>query len=186
MSQALFSVFDRLRITRRAGLSAVLAAAAAFSMTMAAPVSAEDKTTVKVGIMSGEDEDVWRVVVAEAEKKGLTVEVVTFNDYTQPNEALERGEIDANAFQHGPYLENQIQAHGYKIVVAGYTAVWPIGVYSKKHAAIADIPEGAVIGVTDAESVLREYPELLRRQGKPVPPTLPIGGSMAYRACPPS
>ena len=46
--------------------------------------------------------------------------------------------------------------------------------------------EGAVIGVTDAESVLREYPELLRRQGKPVPPTLPIGGSMAYRACPPS
>ncbi len=152
MSQALFSVFDRLRITRRAGLSAVLAAAAAFSMTMAAPASAEDKTTVKVGIMSGEDEDVWRVVVAEAEKKGLTVEVVTFNDYTQPNEALERGEIDANAFQHGPYLENQIQAHGYKIVVAGYTAVWPIGVYSKKHAAIADIPEGAVIGVPNDPS----------------------------------
>ncbi len=151
MSQALFSVFDRLRITRRAGLSAVLAAAA-FSMTMAAPASAEDKTTVKVGIMSGEDEDVWRVVVAEAEKKGLTVEVVTFNDYTQPNEALERGEIDANAFQHGPYLENQIQAHGYKIVVAGYTAVWPIGVYSKKHAAIADIPEGAVIGVPNDPS----------------------------------
>lgn len=152
MSQALFSVYDRLPLSRRATLSAVLAVAAAFSLPMAAPASAEDKTAVKVGIMSGEDEDVWRVVAAEAEKKGLTVEVVTFNDYTQPNEALERGEIDANAFQHGPYLENQIQAHGYKIVVAGYTAVWPIGVYSKKHAGIADIPENAVIGVPNDPS----------------------------------
>lgn len=154
MTNVLSQALDRLHVTRRAGLSALLAATAAvlLSSAMPGPASAEDKTTVKVGIMSGEDEDIWRVVAAEAEKKGLTVEVVTFNDYTQPNEALERGEIDANAFQHGPYLENQIQAHGYKIVVAGYTAVWPIGVYSKKLASVADIGEGAVIGVPNDPS----------------------------------
>lgn len=44
--------------------------------------------------------------------------------------------------------------------------------------------DGAVVAVTDAESVLREYPQLLREQGKPVPEALPIGGAMAYRACP--
>jgi 2,4'-dihydroxyacetophenone dioxygenase len=44
--------------------------------------------------------------------------------------------------------------------------------------------EGAIVGVTDAESVLREYPERLRSQGKSVPDVLPVGGSMAYRPCP--
>ena len=44
--------------------------------------------------------------------------------------------------------------------------------------------QGAVVAVTDAESVLREYPELLRQQGQPVPQSLPVGGSMAYRPCP--
>jgi ABC-type metal ion transport system substrate-binding protein len=71
---------------------------------------------IKVGIISGEDEDVWRVVVAQAAEKGLAIETVVFNDYTQPNEALERGEIDANAFQHQPYLDNQIKTQGYHIV----------------------------------------------------------------------
>ena len=153
MTKTLLNLLDRGPFTRRAGLAALLAATVAtFAATMSAPAHAEDKTTVKVGIMSGEDEDIWRVVTAEAAKKGLTVEVVTFNDYTQPNEALERGEIDANAFQHGPYLENQIQAHGYKIAIAGYTAVWPIGVYSKKFTAVAELPEGAVIGVPNDPS----------------------------------
>ncbi|NVP57181.1 MetQ/NlpA family lipoprotein [Mycoplana rhizolycopersici] len=154
MSKSVSQLVERARFTRRFGLSLVLAASvAAFAgALMPHPAAAEDKANVKVGIMSGEDEDIWRVVAAEAEKKGLTVEVVTFNDYTQPNEALERGEIDANAFQHGPYLENQIQAHGYKIKVAGYTAVWPIGVYSKKFKSIAELPEGAVIGVPNDPS----------------------------------
>ncbi len=154
MSKSVLQLVERARFTRRFGLSLWLAASVAtFTGTMMPhPAAAEDKTSVKVGIMSGEDEDVWRAVAAEAEKKGLTVEVVTFNDYTQPNEALERGEIDANAFQHGPYLENQIQAHGYKIKVAGYTAVWPIGVYSKKFKSVAELPEGAVIGVPNDPS----------------------------------
>lgn len=136
--------------TRRAGLAALLAATLGLAMNV--PSFAEDKTSIKVGIMSGEDEDVWRVVSQEAVKKGLTIELVVFNDYTQPNEALERGEIDANAFQHQPYLDNQIETHGYHIVVAGYTALWPIGLYSKKHASVADLPEGAIIGVPNDPS----------------------------------
>ncbi|MER8783120.1 MetQ/NlpA family lipoprotein [Mesorhizobium sp. M0018] len=138
-------------ISRRAGLAVLFASAVAI-VGLAAPSLAEDKTAVKVGIMSGEDEDVWRVVTAQAAERGLTIETVVFNDYTQPNEALERGEIDANAFQHKPYLDNQIKTQGYHIVPVGYTGVWPIGLYSKKYAKIADLPEGAVIGVPNDPS----------------------------------
>jgi len=141
-------------LTRREGL-AVLFVAAAIAVAgfgVSAPAAAEDKTAIKVGIMAGEDEDVWRVVVQEGAKRGLTIETVVFNDYTQPNEALERGEIDANAFQHQPYLDNQIKTQGYHIVPVGYTGVWPIGLYSKKHKSVADLPEGAVIGVPNDPS----------------------------------
>lgn len=138
---------------RRVGLAALFATAlAVVGFAGPSPSFAEDKKAIKVGIISGEDEDVWRVVTAEAAKKGLTIETVVFNDYTQPNEALERGEIDANAFQHKPYLDNQIKTQGYHIVPVGYTGVWPIGLYSKKHAKVADLPEGAVIGLPNDPS----------------------------------
>ncbi|MCM5552770.1 MetQ/NlpA family ABC transporter substrate-binding protein [Pleomorphomonas sp. NRK KF1] len=141
-------------LTRRAGLTALAGAAALVSIAAvgATAALAADKTSVKVGIMSGEDEDVWRAAAAEAEKVGLSLELVTFNDYTQPNEALERGEIDANAFQHKPYLDNQIQQNGYHIVVAGYTGLWPIGLYSKTHTKVAELKEGASIGVPNDPS----------------------------------
>ena len=152
-------------ISRRAALAALIASSAAL-LTFAAPAPsfAEDKS-IKVGIMSGEDEDVWRVVVAEAAKKGLKIETIAFNDYTQPNEALERGEVDANAFQHQPYLDNQIKTHGYHIVRVGYTGVWPIGLYTKKYKSIAEIPEGAVIGLPNDPSNEGRALRVLQNEG---------------------
>ena len=151
-------------LTRR-GFS-TLAASAIALLTLGSPSlsHAEDKS-IKVGIMSGEDEDVWRVVVAEAAKQGLKIETITFNDYTQPNEALERGEIDANAFQHKPYLDNQISQHGYHIVPVGYTGVWPIGLYTKKFKAVAELPEGAVIGVPNDPSNEGRALRVLQNEG---------------------
>ncbi|MGO7586574.1 MetQ/NlpA family lipoprotein [Rhizobium ruizarguesonis] len=139
-------------LSRPAALAAVaVSAAALFAFAAPAPSFAEDKS-IKVGIMAGEEEDIWRVVASEAAKKGLKIETITFNDYTQPNEALERGELDANAFQHQPYLDNQIKQHGYHITRVGYTGVWPIGLYTKKYKSVAEIPEGAVIGVPNDPS----------------------------------
>jgi len=153
-------------ITRRAGLAALLATALAIiGLTAPSPSFAEDKKAIKVGIISGEDEDVWRVVTAQAAEKGLTIETVVFNDYTQPNEALERGEIDANAFQHKPYLDNQIKTQGYHIVPVGYTGVWPIGLYSKKYKAVADLPEGAVIGLPNDPSNEGRALHVLQNEG---------------------
>jgi len=155
------SDLETLRVRRRTLLAAVLAAGVSIPFVAA---GTEEKT-VKVGIISGEDEDVWRVVKDEAAKRGLTIETVVFNDYTQPNEALDRGEIDANAFQHEPYLDNQIATRGYKIVPVGYTAVWPIGLYSHKVDKVADLADGAVIGVPNDPSNEGRALNLLQHEG---------------------
>ena len=145
---------------RRAFLLATLAAAALGGM---APAKADQ--TVRVGIMSAEDEDIWSVVSQEAKKRGLTVKLSVFNDYTQPNEALENGDLDANAFQHKPYLDNQIKTRGYHIVPVGFTAVWPIGLYSHKVHAVADLPQSAVIGVPNDPSNEGRALRLIEREG---------------------
>lgn len=119
---------------------------AASQLTLAAP------QTIRVGIMSGEDEDVWRVVAANAARQGLAIKITTFSDYTQPNEALSEHDLDANSFQHKPYLDAQIKARGYTIVPVGYTYVQPIGLYSRKVKSVADLPVGADIGVPNDPS----------------------------------
>lgn len=160
MKNALGNTFS---FSRRLGLGVALAAVVS---TFAAPLAsfAADKE-IKVGIMSGEDEDVWRAVQEEAAKHGLKIETVVFNDYTQPNEALERGEIDANAFQHQPYLDNQIKQHGYKIVPVGFTGVWPIGLYSKTAKSVADLAEGATVGVPNDPSNEGRALRVLQNEG---------------------
>ena len=148
-----------LNFTRRAAI-------AAFALFAALPVtSALANETLRVGIMSAEDEDIWSVVAKEAAKQGLDLKLVVFNDYTQPNEALENGDLDANAFQHRPYLDNQVKTRGYHIVPVGYTAVWPIGLYSRKHKSVAELPEGAVIGVPNDPSNEGRALKLLESQG---------------------
>ncbi|PZO82007.1 MAG: metal ABC transporter substrate-binding protein [Mesorhizobium amorphae] len=165
MSDALTHSTALSAVTRRGALSLLVVGALALGgLAALAPAHAQDKA-IKVGIISGEDEDVWRVVKAQAAEKGLNIETVVFNDYTQPNEALERGEIDANAFQHQPYLDNQIKTQGYKIVPVGYTGLWPIGLYSKKHADVASLPEGAVVGVPNDPSNEGRALRVLESQG---------------------
>ncbi len=147
-------------LTRRLALLAGFAFAAALPFAVQAA-----NQTVRVGIMSAEDEDVWAIVKKEAAGHGLDLKLVVFNDYTQPNEALENGELDANAFQHKPYLDNQIKTRGYHIVPVGYTAVWPIGLYSRKAKSVADLPKGAVIGVPNDPSNEGRALRLLESQG---------------------
>src|SRR5690554_2159632 len=77
------------------------------------------------------------------EEEGIELEVVTFNDYVLPNEALESEELDANYFQHVPYLEGQIEKNGYDFVNAGGIHIEPIGVYSLEYNSLDELPDGA-------------------------------------------
>lgn len=108
---------------------------------------ANDPHFIKVGVASGPE-----LTVAEAAKKvakekyGLEVELVSFNDYVIPNEALSQGDIDANAFQHKPYLDEQSKQRGYKLAIVGKTFIFPIAAYSKKIKSLAELkPESTII-----------------------------------------
>ncbi|MGD6804691.1 ABC transporter substrate-binding protein [Rossellomorea vietnamensis] len=79
------------------------------------------------------------------EEEGIELTIDTYQDYVLPNEDLDSGEIDANYFQHIPYLESQIADHEYDFVNAGGIHIEPIGVYSKKYDSLEDLPEGATI-----------------------------------------
>ncbi len=96
-----------------------------------------DETTqvssIKVGVISGPEQDVAEVVKQQAKNLyNLDVELVIFNDYVTPNQALNDGLIDANAFQHKPYLDQQMTERGYKLAVVGNSFVYPIASYSHK------------------------------------------------------
>ncbi|MBC9248548.1 MetQ/NlpA family ABC transporter substrate-binding protein [Paracoccus sp. 11-3] len=118
-------------------LTSVLALSAAAAM-------AEDIT---VGVSPGEHAEIMEEVAKVAAPKGLNIEVVEFSDYVVPNQALNDGDLNANSFQHRPYLENQIKDRGFDLVEVGTTITTPMGVYSEKLKDIADLPDGANVGI---------------------------------------
>src|SRR3546814_20924770 len=112
--------------------------------------------------MSGSEEEILEVVKEVAARDGLELEVVAFSDYVLPNEALNAGELDANAFQHVPYLDNQIATRGYDIVPVGNTIVTPIGAYSNKVKSLDELATGALVGLpNDPTHVGRALPLFL-------------------------
>ncbi|WP_254493890.1 MetQ/NlpA family ABC transporter substrate-binding protein [Bartonella sp. B1099] len=113
---------------------------------------AADKSKIKLGVMEGHEATVWQVAAEQAKKAGLEIDLVYFSDYTLPNDAVNAGEIDANAFQHTPYLKNQMEQRGYKLSVVGYTFIAPIGVYSHKIKDLKDLRDGAHVGIPNDPS----------------------------------
>ncbi|HLG26942.1 MAG TPA: MetQ/NlpA family ABC transporter substrate-binding protein [Paenisporosarcina sp.] len=84
------------------------------------------------------------------EEQGIDLVIETYQDYILPNKDLESGDLDANYFQHIPYLESQIADNGYDFVNAGGIHIEPIGVYSKKYKSLEELPEGATILISNS------------------------------------
>jgi D-methionine transport system substrate-binding protein len=128
--------------------------------------SKDDDNKVKVAINTGPDEAIWQVVKQVAKDKyKLDVEVLNFNDYVLPNEALNNKEVDANAFQSLPYLESQSKERGYKFAVVGKTFVFPIAAYSHKIKNISELQNGATITISNEATTLGRSLLLLQAQG---------------------
>lgn len=115
-------------------------------------VKAEEKNEfegekVTVGIVPGSAEDVWQVVVDQAKAEGIEVELQFFTDYNQPNEALQNGSIDLNAFQHIAFLDNWNESNDGSLVPIGFTFVSPMGTYSEKIKSLDELPEGGTVAI---------------------------------------
>ncbi len=108
---------------------------------------------IKVGTVAGPETDVMQVAKQIAKDKyGLDVEIIEFTDYVTPNAALADGSLDANAYQHEPYMQSMVRDRGYDFAIAGRTFVYPIGAYSKKYDSIEALPDGATIALPNDPS----------------------------------
>jgi D-methionine transport system substrate-binding protein len=74
------------------------------------PLAHADEPTLRIGTMSGPDSQIWSEVAKVASRSGLKIKVIEFSDYIQPNAALDAGDLDANGFQHQPFLDSQIRS----------------------------------------------------------------------------
>ena len=122
--------------------------------------SASDDSTLKVGIMTLDDatEPLWDKVKELAKDKGVDIELVEFTDYNQPNEALQNGEVDVNAFQHKYFLNNWNSENKGTLVEAADTLLSPIRLFSgttgddAKYKDVKDLPDKATISIPNDAS----------------------------------
>lgn len=109
--------------------------------------AAADKKVIKVGASPVPHKEILEAVKPILEKKGYSLEIVDFNDYVIPNTQLNDGQLDANFFQHIPYLQQMNKEKGLKLDYTVKVHIEPMGVYSKKIKDLKEIKSGAQIAV---------------------------------------
>lgn len=146
-------------MTNRLRRAAALTASAALALTLAAcggpdpgseAAGGDEKGTeanpVRIGVVGASDEQ-WPIFKDLAEEEGIYVDIQNFSDYNQPNPALADGDLDLNQFQHILYLAQYNAADDQDLTPIGATAVYPLALYSQKHASVEDIPDGGEIAI---------------------------------------
>ncbi|MEN2988592.1 MetQ/NlpA family ABC transporter substrate-binding protein [Tistrella sp. BH-R2-4] len=119
-------------------------AAAVFGLVAATPAVAE---TITIGVTPGPHAQILEQVKPIAAEKGLEIKIIEFSDYVVPNQALAAGDIQANSFQHQPYLDNQNADRNYGLTSIAKTVVFPLGIYSKKIKSLDEIKDGDSIAI---------------------------------------
>ena len=123
------------------------------SLSLSACHHQESADEVSVGTIAGPESQLMQVAKQVALKRyELQVKIVTFNDYVQPNQALIDGDIDANSFQHRPYLQAQNRARGWQLVSVGKTFLYPMAIYSNKYKRLNQLPQQATIALPNDPS----------------------------------
>jgi D-methionine transport system substrate-binding protein len=112
----------------------------------------QEEKILKVGVTSGPHAEILEQVKNVAERDGLKIQIVEFNDYVQPNTSLDQGEIDANAFQHQPFLDNHVKDRGYKLISIAKTVILPMGIYSDKVKKLDELKAGASVAIPNDPS----------------------------------
>ncbi|MBE6062321.1 MAG: MetQ/NlpA family ABC transporter substrate-binding protein [Clostridium butyricum] len=107
---------------------------------------------IKIGVSPEPHKKIVDAAVPVLEKEGYKVEITEFNDYVLPNTSLSEGELDANYFQHTPYLNEQNESRHLNLVSAGAIHLEPMGLYSKKIKSLDEIKDGATIAVPNDPS----------------------------------
>lgn len=123
--------------------------AAAFFFLRDGSGAGPDAETVRIGVVD-ETEEHWDLLKEDAADENIDIEYVNFDEYTQPNPALDEGAVDINQFQHILFLaEHRANNEDSTIVPLGSTATYPLNLYSEQYDSVEDIPEGETVIVAD-------------------------------------
>lgn len=106
-----------------------------------------DEKKLIVGATAGPHEQILEKVKEVAAEDDLEIELKVFSDYILPNTALSEGDLDANSYQHKPFLDQFNDDHGSDLTPVGKTILNPMGIYSEKFESFEDLPDGAVLGL---------------------------------------
>ncbi|UOQ88508.1 MetQ/NlpA family ABC transporter substrate-binding protein [Agromyces endophyticus] len=148
-------------MSRRTRFTSVLAALAAVPLVAslaacasngaAAGAEGGSDDVVKIGVVGAGDPQ-WDAFEKAAADEGITIDVVDFSDYTQPNPATTEGELDLNQFQHIVFLADYNVSAGQDLAPIGATAIYPLGLYSTKYESVDDIKQGETVAVPNDPS----------------------------------
>jgi D-methionine transport system substrate-binding protein len=122
-------------------------ATSATEETPAATTVADGDNKIVIGVTPVPHKDIADVAKAALEAQGYEVEIVEYNDYVQPNTALEEGDLDANYFQTLSYLESQNEERGLHLLSVASIHAEPMGIYSKTVDSLENLPDGATIAI---------------------------------------
>ena len=122
-------------------------------------------TTIKVGATPAPHAEILYFAADILAEQGITLEIVEYTDYVQPNLAVESGDIDANYFQHTPYLNTFNEENGTHLVSVGLIHYEPFGIYAGKTSSIDELPDGATIAVPNDGSNETRALLLLQQEG---------------------
>ncbi len=141
------SIFKEYKMKKLIALSLIVLLSLTFVFASGSSEKTSSTTKIVVGATPEPHAALLNLVVDDLKAQGIELEVKEFTDYVTPNDAVEYGEIDANYFQHIPYLESFNTEHGYHLVNAGGIHIEPIALYSTKYSSLSDIPSGATIAI---------------------------------------
>lgn len=128
--------------------------------------ASEDKKEIKIGATAGPYSDQLKEgIIPILEKDGYKVKIIEFNDYIQPNKALNEGDIDVNLFQNRIYLTNFNEEHGMDLVPSYAVPTAPIALYSEKHKSLEDVKEGMKITLPNDPTNLARSLHMLESYG---------------------
>lgn len=126
---------------------------------------ASEEVTVKIGASSTPHAELLEMVKPALLEQGINLDIVIYDDYVLPNTALQDGTLDANFFQHRPYLNSFNESNGTDLVSAGLIHYEPFGIYSYSVGTLEELAEGAAIIVPDDNSNQTRALLLLQQEG---------------------
>lgn len=127
--------------------------------------TAAEKTTLVVGAVNTPHAVILEKAKPILAEQGIDLQIEEYQDYILPNKDLESGDLDANYFQHIPYLELENKEKGYGFVNAGGIHIEPIGIYSQKFKSLDELPDGATIIISNSVSDQGRILMLLEKEG---------------------